>query len=239
MRIRVEKTGLSEIAELRRLQRAEARCQIVRDSILGRGLADAYVICDADAVVGYAGVWNDHFPNRLMEFFLVEGARYAASEYFLSAVRIAGATAAEAQTNLPLQHRLIREHVDSPVVENILFGNDTQSCIDRPDLVFRARDPDDSGPEGQWVVERGDEVVAAGGILHHYNPPFVDLFLEVIPTERGGGIGSFLVQELCRVCREFGDVPAARCDPTNMPSRKALRRGGLAEIGEIVAGRLS
>jgi GNAT superfamily N-acetyltransferase len=239
MGIRVEKTGVPEIAGLRELLRAEARCQIVRDSILGRGLADPYVIRDGDAVVGYAGVWNDHFPNRLMEFFLVDDARHAASEYFLAAVRNSGAAAAEAQTNLMLQHRLIREHVGSPVVENILFGDDTQSRIDRPDLVFRAREPDDSGPEGEWIVERGDEVVGAGGLLHHYNPPFADLFLEVIPTARSGGIGSFLVQEICRVCRETGRVPAARCDPTNIPSRRALRRGGLVEIGEIVAGPLS
>ena len=75
--------------------------------------------------------------------------------------------------------------------------------------------------------------------MSHYNPPYADLYMEVIPEARGRGIGSFLVQELRRVCRESGRIPAARCDPANEASKKALLRGGLVAVGSIVAGEVT
>ena len=237
--MQVKKTEFSEIAALRDLFRAEAGCQIVRDSILPRGLADPFVVLEDSLTLGYAGVWNRHFPGRLMEFFVVPDHRDRASECFAAVLGATATTACEAQTNLALQHRLVLEHVTTPVVENLLFGEGGGPPASRPDLSFRPRRPSDVGPEGEWVVESSGAVVGAGGLLHHYNPPYADLFMEVVPEERGRGLGSFLVQELRRVCREAGGVPAARCDPTNEASRRTLLRGGLVHIGELVAAPIN
>ena len=238
MQIQVEKAEFGQIAPLRELLRAEAQCQIVRDSILPRGLADPYRILVNGEVAGYGGVWNEHSPGRLMEFFILSEHRASAAELFRSTIDASGATHAEAQTNIGLQHEMLLRHVAEPVTENILFGDGPPTDLLSPGVSFRRRASEDRGPDGEWVAEKAGVVVGAGGLLHHYNPPFADLFMEVVPSARRQGVGSFLVQELRRVCRESGKTPAARCDPENYASRKTLERGGLVTVGRIVAGEI-
>lgn len=83
MRVRVDRTNFEEVAGLRARQRVEAACQIVRDSILPRGLADSYVVRVGDDPAGYGGVWNEHFPGRVMEFYLVQELRRVCRDHDL------------------------------------------------------------------------------------------------------------------------------------------------------------
>ena len=53
---------------------------------------------------------------------------------------------------------------------------------------------------------------------------------------RRRGFGTFLVQELKRVCREHGHIPAARCNPGNVASRRTLQRAGFVPCGHILSG---
>lgn len=235
MPLHVREAGLAEIELLRDAHRREAECQIVRYSILPRGLADPFLVLDGSSSIGYAGIWNRHFPGRLLEFFVVREHRARAGECLDAVLAHTGAGTAESQTNLPLD-AWIRPRIGEPVTEKLLFREGAGSARTRPDLTFRLRTGQDAGPEGEWVVERDGEVVGGGGLLHHYNPPYADLFMEVVPAARGRGVGSFLVQELRRVARQGGGIPAARCDPANEASRRALLRGGLVQCGEIVAG---
>ena len=94
-------------------------------------------------------------------------------------------------------------------------------------------------PVGDWVLEAEGMVVATGGILFHYNRPYGDIFMEVAEAFRKRGLGSYLVQELKRVCYEQGSVPAARCGPTNIPSRKTLQKVGFVPCGHILTGSVS
>ncbi len=71
----VEPSDLQTIRALREAHRGSAGCQIVRDSILPRRLADPWAIRVDGEVVGYAGVWREHFPGRLMKIVLYETAR--------------------------------------------------------------------------------------------------------------------------------------------------------------------
>jgi len=89
------------------------------------------------------------------------------------------------------------------------------------------------------VVEKQGRVLGAGAWLTHYNPPYADLYMEVVESARGRGVGSYLVQELRRACSRASYKPAARCDPTNEASRRTLERGGLRPCGEILAGSLT
>jgi GNAT superfamily N-acetyltransferase len=91
---------------------------------------------------------------------------------------------------------------------------------------------------GDWGVEVGGEIVATGGFLLHYNPPFADLFMEVAEPHRGRGYGSFLVQELKRTCREMGRVPAARCNADNAASRATLQKAGMMPCARMLTGTL-
>jgi len=89
---------------------------------------------------------------------------------------------------------------------------------------------------GDWVVEARGAVVATGGFLCHYNPPYDDIFMEVAEPERRRGFGSYLVQEVKRVCYEAGKKPAARCNPANIASRLTLQKAGLLPCGRLLAG---
>ena len=99
--------------------------------------------------------------------------------------------------------------------------------------------PESSEPLGEWVIDAAGEVVAAGGLLFHYNPPYGDIFMEVAPAYRERGHGSYLVQELKRACYEMSRVPAARCRPSNVASRRTLERAGMFPCARILRGRLA
>jgi len=69
--------------------------------------------------------------------------------------------------------------------------------------------PHQREPSGDWVIEVQGAVVATGGFLCHYNPPYGDIFMEVAEPARRLGFGSYLVQELKRVCYEAGKKPGS------------------------------
>ena len=81
-------------------------------------------------------------------------------------------------------------------------------------------------------------VAATGGILFHYNHPYGDIYMDVPEEFRRRGFGSFIVQELKRVCYEGGFKPGARCNPKNMPSQRTLQRAGFVPYGAMLVGDL-
>ncbi|MCI0353180.1 MAG: GNAT family N-acetyltransferase [Acidobacteriales bacterium] len=78
--------------------------------------------------------------------------------------------------------------------------------------------------------------MASGSILFHYNRPYGDIYMAVAKPFRQRGLGSYFVQELKRVCYEGGSVPAARCNPKNIASRKTLQQAGFVPCGNILTG---
>lgn len=236
--IRAQPIALREIGPLRERYRREAGCQIVRDSILPRGLADPYVIEVDGKAAGYAGVWNDHFPRRIMEWFAVPEYRSIGPKLVEALSEISGARELEVQTNIPGGRELLQETADHLWVENLLFAAGSETALECPAITFRRRRETDQGPDGEWVVEERGQVIGAGGWLTHYNPPYADLYMEVVGSARRRGIGSFLVQALRRACSQAGHTAAARCDPSNTASRRALERGGMKLCGELLVGTL-
>ena len=53
---------------------------------------------------------------------------------------------------------------------------------------------------------------------------------------RRRGLGAYLVQELKRVAYELGSVPAARCSPKNVASRRTLQKAGFVPYAHILNG---
>lgn len=236
--IEARRVGLEEIALLREEYRRGADCQIVHDSILARGLADPYLLVLDGEVAGYAGVWTKHFPGRVLELFALPRHRARSAELVRAMAAQADATELEAQTNLYDGRTLIEECSVEAWTEKLLFDAGRDMDIERADLTFRRRAEGDQGPEGPWVIEREGCIVGAGGWLTHYNPPYADVYMEVSEGARRQGIGSYLVQELRRASSREGHRPAARCDPRNEGSRRALKRGGFRLCGEILVGTL-
>ncbi len=99
--------------------------------------------------------------------------------------------------------------------------------------------PHTTEPVGDWGLDLNGELVATGGLFYHYNPPYGDVYMEVAPAHRRRGLASYLVQELKRICREGGHVPAARCGLDNPGSRGALERAGMVWCGQIVRGAVA
>jgi len=161
---------------------------------------------------------------------------------------IAGqATHIEAQTNNPLMLLMLYDCAKNITAENILFQDAFDASLVCPNGAFRRATPEDHGkifphqhqPVGEWFIESGAAIVASGGFLCHYNPPYGDIYMEVAEPARLQGFGSYLVQELKRVCYEAGKKPAARCNPDNVGSRKTLEKAGLLPCGRLLAGEVN
>ena len=248
MDIKVERCEYIEIETMRDLYRMEAKCQIKRDSMLRRGLADAYQIIFDGRNAGYGGVLNKYDAGRLMEFYLLPERRQLAQPVFSELIRVSGATHVEAQTNIPLSLQMFFDVVreNEIIVENILFEDGVSTQLACPGVDFRKSVPEDKArifehkdePVGDWVLEFEGEIAATGGFLCHYNPPYGDIYMEVAEKYRRKGLGSYLVQEIKKVCYEAGKRPAARCDRVNFASRKTLVKAGMLPCARILTGEI-
>ena len=131
--------------------------------------------------------------------------------------------------------------------ESILFHDKLTTTHSPPGAIVRRAAPEDAaqvlsrelGSGADWVVVVEGAIVAAGGILFHYNRPYGDIYMKVAEPFRRRGLGSYLVQELKRVCYEQGSVPAARCNPANIASRRTLQKAGFVPCGHILTGSVS
>jgi GNAT superfamily N-acetyltransferase len=247
MNIQVHRAEYKDVEAMRELYRQEASCQIIHDSALARGLADPYLILVNGRISGYGAVWNRNDKGRLMEFTTLPHVRGIALPMFRELLATSHATHIEAQTNMPLMLMMLYDCAKNITSEAILFQDGFTTTLACSSGVFRRATPEDAPsmfphhhePVGDWVVEVDGTVVATGGFLCHYNPPYGDIFMEVSERARRQGFGSYLVQELKQVCYEAGKKPAARCDPANVASRQTLQKAGFLPCGRLLVGDIS
>lgn len=173
-----------------------------------------------------------------MEFYTVPHSRPLAGRMFRELLAASGATHIEAQTNMPVMLALLRSFACNCVEEKILFEDGYATRLRCPAGVFRQSTPKERGLDREWVIEEDGEIMATGGVLYHYNPPYGDIYMEVAETARRRGFGSYMVQELKRICYANGKIPAARCDPSNIASRRTLEKAGFLACGRLLAGEV-
>ena len=245
MNIQVQRAEYQDVEAMRELYRQEVNCQIIHDAALSGGNADPYLILLGGSVGGYGAVWNTYAKDRVMEFYTLPDARSLALPMFRELLNESQATHIEAQTNVPLMLTMLYDCAEDISELGILFQDEFTTHLVCPDGKFRQATPEDSQsifphqhePVGDWVIEVKGAIVATGGFYCHYNPPYGDLFMEVSEPARRRGIGSYIVQELKRVCYEAGKKPAARCNPSNAASRRTLQKAGLLPCGRLLAGK--
>ncbi len=248
MQITAKLTTLDQLAPWREMYRKEMNCQIIHDSIHSRpGWTLEYVLMVDQEMVGYgsvavAGPWKT--SPVIYEFFVRRQSRLHLFTCFLALCAVSGVNRIETQSNDVLLTGMLHTFADEAKAESILFRDELTTALSVPGGLFRGATAADL-PEisveqlpahGVIVVEGA--VVATGGILFHYNRPYGDIYMEVIEPFRKRGLGSFLVQELKRVCYELGSVPAARCNPANTASRQTLQKAGFVPCGHILGGVL-
>jgi GNAT superfamily N-acetyltransferase len=247
MDIQVRPADYEDVMTLRELYRQEANCEIVHDSFLGRRLADPYLILVNGRVAGYGGIGNKYPPKCLTEFYVLPAMRPFAVPMYRALLDASQATRVEAQTNMPLMLLMLYDCATNIATDAILFEDTSTTQLACPNGVFRQTRPEEKSsifqhtrePVGDWLLEVNGAVVATGGFMTHYNPPYADVYMEVAEPERRKGYGSYLVQELKRVCYEAGKKPASRCNLDNLASRATLTKAGLLPCGRMLVGEVN
>lgn len=197
-------------------------------------------------IAGYGAVSNRYDKDRLIEFYAMPHWQHESRRLFQELLTIGGATHVAAQTNFRVMPQLLFEFSRNLVAENYLFEDSLVTSLPCPGGEFRKRRDDDlprpedaEQPGGDWIVDSEGRIVASGGFLCHYNPPYGDIYMNVAADRRRQGYGSYIVQELKRVCYEAGKRPAARCNADNLISRRTLEKGGLAVCGRMLVGEVT
>ena len=247
MKIDIQAAEFADVQQLRELYRHEAHCQIIHDSFIGRGFATPYLILVNGRIAGYGAKAIVHYPGRLTEFYLFPAFRSYAQHILHEFIAISETTHIEAQTNMPSLLTLFVGSVKNITDEAILFHDRFTTHLACPSGQLRQTSPADAGhifehfdePVGDWLIEVNHKVVATAGALHHYNPPYADIYMEVLDTARRQGYGSYLIQELKRICYETGKIPSARCGPSNIASRNALQKAGFEPCGRLLVGEVN
>ena len=252
MTIEVAPAHWADVLPLRELRRREMNAQITHDSFPRRGLSDAYLIRVGGRIAGYASVANKYWKGSVDEFHTMPAYRAQALAMFRALLSASGATHVRAQSNDRLLHQMLHDCAGADLeVGAVLFEDGFTTSLpnpggaDAPGILrevtgeTQARFFPDAGDDApQWMVEHAGVAVAWGGVLSHYNPPFGDLYFEVADAHRRRGWASWLVQELKRIAYEGGKVPAARCDPANVGSRKSMQNAGMLPVGHILVGEV-
>jgi len=249
--MKAHRVELLEIAGMRDMYRHEMNCQIIHDSIHARpGWTHEYLFTEGGAKLGYgsvavAGPWQS-MPT-VYEYFVLPQHRGRIFHLFIALLASSGATVIETQSNDQLLTVMLHTFAPTVTSESILFHDKVTTAHTRPDAIFRKVTPEDVpkitqqelDSEATWLMEVGGVVAAAGGVLFHYNRPYGDIYMKVGESFRRRGIGTYLVQELKRICYQGGSVPAARCNPKNIASRQTLQRAGFVPCGHILKGTVS
>jgi GNAT superfamily N-acetyltransferase len=242
-------TTIDEIGYWRDLYRQEMNCQIIHDSIHSRrGWTLEYLLSVGGAPIGYgsiavAGPWKD--KPTLYEFYVQPHYRSRLFDLFSELIASCGVSRIETQSNDALLTTMLHTFARDVMSESILYHDKLTTALAPAGAIFRRATPldDPQIPAEQLnahgVAEIAGEVAGKGGILFHYNRPYGDIYMEVAEPFRRRGLGSFLVQELKRVCYERGNIPSARCSPKNIASRKTLQKAGFVPCGHILIGSIS
>jgi GNAT superfamily N-acetyltransferase len=248
-RIEVAAVPFEAILSMREEYRREMACQIVHDSWHARGFTTSYLLHLGGQIVGYGSVGGaPREPKEtIKEFYLLPQFRGFALPLFHQLIATSGARTIEAQTNDPLLLLMLLDcavKVSSPM---ILFADGLTTRHAPAGASFRRLKeaelaqvfPHTHEPTGEYGLEYDNVIVATGGLTFYYNPPYADLYMEVAAPYQRRGFGSYLVQELKRVCYDIGRIPAARCNEANVVSRLTLQRAGMFPCGRIVQGTIA
>lgn len=248
MRTVAEASDLDGIRCWRHAYRLEMGCQVIHDSIHEReGWSREFLLRLGSTTIGYGSVavggpWTE--TPSVYEVYLAPQHRTRAFDAFAALLEGSGARRIEVQSNDVLSTAMLHTFAGEVTSEAILFRDQVTTAYAPPGATFRQASATDfpDAPEHRlrWhgAVDVGGETAATGGILFHYNPPYGDIFMDVKEPFRQRGLGSFLVQELKRVCWEGGHVPGARCNVGNVASRMTLQKAGFAPCGHILVGSL-
>jgi GNAT superfamily N-acetyltransferase len=242
--VSVVRVELARILPLRALYLQQVNFQIRYYACHERGWTDSYLLTANEAEIGYGSIKGDDAEGRdtVFEFFLIPPFRQQASRLFAALLSASRVPRIECQSNDALMTAMLFEFGRDINAGVVLFDHRVSTDLRFPGAVFRRVKNGDAvfthsvEPPGDYVLAFDGRILATGGFLTHYNPPFADLFMEVDEHHRRKGAGSYLVQEVIKECYRAGRVPAARCSLDNYASRATLTKAGMRECGFMLTG---
>ena len=235
---------------MRTRHREEMNCQIVHDSIHSRpGWTLTYRLEANAATVGYgtvavAGPWKQQ--PTLLEFYVLPAYRHLAFGLFEMLVDTSKPQRFEIQSNDVLPFVMAHTYGRDIVSEKIVFRDAATTSHPNQGTVLVRITPEaqsrqaleERSGSSDWRLELDGASIGRGGIAFHYNWPYADVYMEIDEPHRNRGFATYLVQELKRECYAMGAVPAARCSPANVASRKTLQSAGFTPFAHILVGSL-
>jgi GNAT superfamily N-acetyltransferase len=246
----VRRAEAEEIQPMRDLYRIEMNCQIVHDSIHRRpGWTVTYLFEKNNASVGFGSVavggpWKDQ--PTLFEFFVLPDHRARAFELFEALLATGRAQRMEIQSNDALPAAMLHTYARDIASESIVFHDKLRTSLAAENTTLKPTTSDSEtlaaikerqgGPE--WTLELDGQSVGKGGILFHYNVPYGDIYMEITGPFRRRGLGSYFVQELKHAAYRLKAIPCARCNTTNVASRRTLQKAGFVPFAHILTGVL-
>ena len=248
MQVQATLSVAPDVLPFRARYRQEMNCQIVHDSIHRRaGWTLTYLLESAGAAVGFGSValggpWKD--KPTLFEFYVLPEHRTRAFDLFEALRAATDARFMEIQSNDSLLAVMLHTYASDIASERIVFHDKIATALPANGATLRRVTSDEEtrthieqrqgGPE--WLLQVDGQDAGKGGILFHYNRPYGDIYLEVAEPFRRRGLGSWLVQKLKRAAYDLGAVPCARCNPTNIPSRRTLQKAGFVPFAHMLTG---
>ncbi len=189
-----------------------------------------------------AGPWTGR--PTVFEFYIQPGHRPQAFALFEAYLAASGVRHFEVQTNDELLTNLLHVYGREVTSDKIVFEDKLTTAFPNKGASLERKSTEISDRAcivqrqggSEWRLDIEGMVVATGGINFHYNQPYGDIYMEVAEGFRRQGWGAYLVQELKRVTYELGQVPCARCNPTNVASCQTLQRAGFVPSGQILVG---
>jgi len=239
--------SLPEILPYRDLYLQAMNCQVRYNACHERGWTDSYLLQLDGLNIGYGSIkGKDNLSDRdcIFEFFLLPAYRRFAVSAFQTLIKNSSASFIECQSNDPFLPPLFHEFAENTRSDVVLFNDAYLTELVCPGVEFRSIQDFDEvfqhefEPQGSHVLLQNGEVVATGGFLLHYNRPFADLYMEVRADQRRKGLGSYLIQELKKVCYQAGRVPAARTGWLNKASKACLQKAGMGVCGVMLEGKV-
>jgi GNAT superfamily N-acetyltransferase len=238
------------VLPLRVRYRQEMNGQIVHDSIHRRdGWTVTYTLDLRGVTAGFGsiaigGPWQD--KPTIFEFYVLPEQRLHAFELFEALLTASKARWMEIQSNDVLLTVMLHAYARDIWSEKIVFydaittalpanGAIVQQLTSSQDT-WNAIAHRQGGAEYRLLLDGA--TVATGGLLFHYNVPYTDIYMETVEPLRRCGYGSYLVQELKRCAYALGSIPGARCNPSNIASRKTLQKAGLVLFAHILNGSI-
>lgn len=245
--IEAELERYENILNLRQLFLQNLNAQFRYEACHERNWSDYYRLMIDGQRVGYGavkGMEQLKARDSIFEFYLLPSYRQHARHFFSKLAHTAAAGYVECQSNDELLTVMAYAFSHNLRPELWLLEDDHLTHHHLPGAQFRKRRTDERVPwetedPGDYILLLGEKIVAEGGYLLHYNPPFADIHMSVAPSYQGKGIGTFFVQELKHACYLSGRMPAARCQLGNLASRDTLQKAGMRVCGQMLWGNIN